>query len=485
MIISPNQKSICERVINAFETGSADGDYSNISIYHDGPNRIRQITYGRAQTTEYSHLRELVEMYINANGMYAASMREYLPLIEHTPLVDNTEFKNLLRKAGSEDSIMRETQDQLFDAKYYQPALKWAGDNGFTLALSLLVIYDSFIHSGGILKLIRSRFPEIPPAQGGDEKVWITQYVDARQNWLANHSNPELHATVYRTKCFQREINRSNWDLALTPINANGVMVSAKAATSLTQIDFATINQNLANGEIPFLGDPHLTGEAGSIVSALAATSIATDSQGFEAQSATISEGEWNFFGRQNYNLSGTVTHVGHKEGEDGYYQRVGLYWSQGVGRDDLDGRDHDWPWSAAFISWVMGKAGAGTRFHNAAQHSQYISKAIRDRIQGNDKAGYWGYRLNEMKPKIGDIVCWGREIGVDYDHQHQGDYSGHCDIVVAVNSNQIEVIGGNVGNSVTRRPLALDTQGYLQSTVQGGENLFALMSCRISSSNA
>ena len=77
--LTPSQRLICERVINVFETGSIRGDYSNISIYHDGPNRIRQITYGRAQTTEYSHLRELVQMYVDAAGKYAEDSASLYP----------------------------------------------------------------------------------------------------------------------------------------------------------------------------------------------------------------------------------------------------------------------------------------------------------------------------------------------------------------------------------------------------------------------
>ena len=121
---------------------------------------------------------------------------------------------------------MHRVQDEFFDKRYFEPAMTWADSNGFTLALSALVIYDSFIHSGSILGFLRKRFPEAPPANDGDEKTWITQYVDARQDWLAKADNSALQATVYRTECFKREIVRDNWDLSQLPINANGVKVS-------------------------------------------------------------------------------------------------------------------------------------------------------------------------------------------------------------------------------------------------------------------
>jgi chitosanase len=225
--LSPVQLAICRRVLNVFETGSVDGDYSAISIFADGPNNIRQITYGRAQTMEYGNLRKLVEMYVGAGGQFASQLRPFVPQIGTIALVDNAGFKTLLRKAGSNDPVMRSTQDIFFDRLYLEPALAWAGQNGFTRALSALVIYDSFIHSGRILDLLRARFDERPPAHGGNEQVWIRQYVEARHQWLLGHDRPAVRASAYRTRDLAREIARGNWDLSLLPIIANGTPVDA------------------------------------------------------------------------------------------------------------------------------------------------------------------------------------------------------------------------------------------------------------------
>ena len=225
MILTPQQKRICERVLNAFETGSADGDYSNISIFRDGPGRIRQITYGRSQTTEYGNLRELIEMYVAAKGQHSSDLKPYVSKIGKTALVDDAAFLKLLKTAGK-DVVMRNTQDVFFDQRYFQRAMKWASDQEFVEPLSGLVIYDSFIHSGSIPGFLRRSFAASPPVEGGDERKWIDQYVNARENWLANHSNKILQKTIYRTKCFKAEIARKNWDLSQLPINANGVIVS-------------------------------------------------------------------------------------------------------------------------------------------------------------------------------------------------------------------------------------------------------------------
>ncbi len=226
MNLTPKQKSICEQVINVFESGSPQGNYGTISIYKDGPHNMRQVTYGRSQTTEYGNLHELVEMYVQAGGIYSEALRPYLDKIEVAPLADDATFKQLLRDAGKKDTVMRQTQDTFFDKRYFAPAMNWADTNGFGLPLSALVIYDSFIHSGSILSFLRKRFPESPPASGGDERTWITQYVDTRQNWLANHENRILRNTIYRTECFKTEIDRNNWDLTQLPIVANGISIS-------------------------------------------------------------------------------------------------------------------------------------------------------------------------------------------------------------------------------------------------------------------
>jgi chitosanase len=81
MNLTAQQKRICEQVINVFETGSVQGDYSTISIFPDGPGKIRQVTYGRSQTTEYGNLDELIQMYVDANGTHGNELRPYLEKI--------------------------------------------------------------------------------------------------------------------------------------------------------------------------------------------------------------------------------------------------------------------------------------------------------------------------------------------------------------------------------------------------------------------
>ena len=76
MNLIPTQKKVIERIINVFETGTVGGDYGAISIYKDGPHKIRQITYGRSQTTEYGNLWRLVEQYAGDSLVVDPDRRE-------------------------------------------------------------------------------------------------------------------------------------------------------------------------------------------------------------------------------------------------------------------------------------------------------------------------------------------------------------------------------------------------------------------------
>ena len=229
--ISPVRKRKIEQVINAFETGTAEGKYGalvRLKDYNDPAtgDLIVQVTYGRSQTTEFGHLKVLVEDYVDQQGLFADELKPYINKIGKKPsLATDDIFCNALKSAGKNDPLMKSCQDHLFEAKYYQPAFSWYSQHRFTHPLSMLVIYDSYIHSGSILRFLRRRFTTATPINGGDEKEWITNYVNTRHQWLANHSNPLLRNTVYRTNCFKEQVAHANWDLS-QDVRANGVTIN-------------------------------------------------------------------------------------------------------------------------------------------------------------------------------------------------------------------------------------------------------------------
>jgi chitosanase len=228
MVLTPLQKRVIEQTVNVFETASVKGNYAAIALLDDGPKGQKQVTYGRSQTTEFGKLRELLELYIAKNGTFSEQFRPYLHKIGTESLVHDQYFIDTLVQAGKHDRRMQETQDEFFDERYFKPALQWAISNGFEKPLSMLVIYDSFIHSGSILAFLRKRFPEAPPIKGGSERAWISAYVGVRAEWLTTHSNPILRKTVYRTKCMQNQIAKSNWDLDILPIETQGLKITGE-----------------------------------------------------------------------------------------------------------------------------------------------------------------------------------------------------------------------------------------------------------------
>lgn len=169
---------------------------------------------------------------------------------------------------------------------------------------------------------------------------------------------------------------------------------------------------------------------------------------------------EWAFFGKQEFAINGKKIRDGMDETEEGFWQRVGIYWLEGTGKN-LSGKNDDFPWSATFISYVMRKAGAGDRFKYSTQHSVYIRAAIKAKAAGKLHAGFWGHRISERSPEAGDLVCYARQSGVTYDTP-SANYKSHADIVIGKKDGAIQVIGGNVGNSVSLKSVRLDAKGRI-----------------------
>lgn len=225
-MITPANKAKIQAIVNCFETGSAQGNYGTLVKYPDGPNGIKQITFGRSQTTEFGNLKLLLQDYISDNGQYAAQLKPYMSKVGKNPsLHTDLAFCKILKDAGANDPIMQKSQDDFFDSLYYQPSLAWFTHMGFTKPLSMLVIYDSTIHSGSVPMFLRNKFAEKAPASGGNEDNWIKQYVNARHDWLTNHPKPLLRKTNYRTQCFKTQIQNGNWDLSKA-VSANGIKVA-------------------------------------------------------------------------------------------------------------------------------------------------------------------------------------------------------------------------------------------------------------------
>ncbi len=174
-------------------------------------------------------------------------------------------------------------------------------------------------------------------------------------------------------------------------------------------------------------------------------------------------------------------------ETSDPYYKYVGEMW-QSIGLN-YDGRDTNQPWSAAFISFVVKRSGSAyAGFEAAASHSVFSNDAIQARYRGLTDRPFWGYRLREVRPDIGDIIHrnrGGNQYSFDFAENHKY-FKSHSDIVVEVTSDVVRVVGGNVGNTVSIeryrgnddiQEYELDSDGYLRD----GQSIIAVLKNRAS----
>jgi hypothetical protein len=174
-----------------------------------------------------------------------------------------------------------------------------------------------------------------------------------------------------------------------------------------------------------------------------------------------LAKSEWEGWGKPLIKNGANINIQG-KEFKQGYIQRVGDYWSESLGLP-YTGLDTGIAWSAAFISWIFKKTGIND-FKFSESHSTYIKEAVKERKNGNLKANFVAYKINEIAPQIGDLVCYSRENKTDL-FDNQNNYRSHCDIVVSKSKNEIQVIGGNVNDAVTKKILKIDFKGELVDT--------------------
>jgi Uncharacterized protein conserved in bacteria (DUF2272) len=169
---------------------------------------------------------------------------------------------------------------------------------------------------------------------------------------------------------------------------------------------------------------------------------------------------EWNFFGNQEISKDGDFLKRGKVETDDGFWDRVGVYWKEGT-NTNLNGLNTDEPWSATFISYIMRNAGLGNQFYYSIAHRDYINRAIIAKQNQDTTKLFWGHKISQYTPKIGDLVCYARQNDLSYENRPEG-YASHSDIVIDIVGKELLVIGGNVKDSVTLKHLKLDNNGIL-----------------------
>ena len=168
---------------------------------------------------------------------------------------------------------------------------------------------------------------------------------------------------------------------------------------------------------------------------------------GLRARIVQVALQEWQRWGK------GTI-----KESAPAMRKVLDDYWLVATGQPYTDKA-----WSAAFISWVMYQAGAGSQFRYSSGHTDYVAAAKRNRLANNANP-FKAYRISEAALRPGDLVCAERSSsGVTYDNVDDGKFrESHSDVVVEVRSGLIVMVGGNVSNSVSQKAQTVNTAGKL-----------------------
>jgi hypothetical protein len=161
------------------------------------------------------------------------------------------------------------------------------------------------------------------------------------------------------------------------------------------------------------------------------------------------------------------------------------------------DGVGSRWryPWSAAFLSWVMCEGGLGdtARFKRAVAHHVYIDQAIAARAAPEPHAAFAAYDMGETAIEPGDLLCSGRRPGyqtiADRRRQTADGARTHCDLVVKLDDrgSRILAVGGNVRGSVSlkRIPAVRDAKGLRPAISPERGGAFAHLKLRMPSIEA
>jgi hypothetical protein len=146
-------------------------------------------------------------------------------------------------------------------------------------------------------------------------------------------------------------------------------------------------------------------------------------------------------------------------------------YWTTGTG--SASGYDSGSPWSAAFISWVMRRSGAGgSHFAYSGAHGTYVAAARTNRTAGNANP-FKAFRPSEVALRVGDILVRRYDTSRPTDFNQISGRGYHGDIITSIANGRVEMVGGNVSDSVTRRTSAINSQGKV---IDRGETFVAIV---------
>ncbi len=195
---------------------------------------------------------------------------------------------------------------------------------------------------------------------------------------------------------------------------------------------------------------------------------------------------EWDHWGKSTWHVPKGLTRIAHTDNEEAFSSYVlRAYCSVGGGRPPLvDIQDDRYYWSAVGMSAIMKGAGFQRQeFPFAQSHSVYIRRFVQARMANDLSSAFWAFRAGENggQPEVGDLVAYARGEKMNsakaarlFDSTTR--YDSHSDVVVEKRASEIDVIGANVLDSVTKKTLSIDANGHIQD---GHHNWFAVLKRR------
>ncbi len=224
------------------------------------------------------------------------------------------------------------------------------------------------------------------------------------------------------------------------------------------------------------------------------------------ARVVRLALGEWQDWGsvvRQAWPDPAAAADIAPAESDPANFPRVLAYWravedDEGAIRSNrpiyaasLSGMSSTalWSepaWSAAFISWVFRAAGVDAReFPPNAAHSLYLDALIADADAFPATAPFRPHAPGDYAPRPGDLVCFDRSRNRLAHWSERRAEAGrprpmHCDIATAVAPGVVEVVGGNVGDTVTLTRYPADASGRLAAPPPGRAPILLVMESRL-----
>ncbi|WP_433831213.1 chitosanase [Actinoplanes sp. CA-015351] len=215
----PAKKDVAMQIVSAAENSSLNwrAQFSYIQDINDGRGYTAGIIGFCSGTGD---MLELVEAYTatkpsNVLAKYLPALRSVNGTASHAGLDPN--FTKDWKTAAA-DPVFQAAQESERDRVYFNPSVRDGKSDGVR-ALGQFAYYDaSVVHGYGGMRSIRSRAlaKAKPPAQGGDERAWLSAFLDER---VVEMKKEAAHDDVTRIDTAQRVfLNNGNFDLN-TPLD--------------------------------------------------------------------------------------------------------------------------------------------------------------------------------------------------------------------------------------------------------------------------